>query len=74
MLNIRRVALCAAMGLAVSGFTLAPVGYAGMDKTVEVGGAPMFPSKNIVENAVNSKGPHDARCGRQGGWPRRHAC
>lgn len=24
-------------------------------KTVEVGGAPMFPSKNIVQNAVNSK-------------------
>ena len=24
-------------------------------KTVEVGGAPMYPSKNIVENAVNSK-------------------
>ena len=55
MLNIRKVALCAAMGLAVSGFALAPVAYAGMQKTVEVGGAPMFPSKNIVENAVNSK-------------------
>jgi len=25
------------------------------DKTVEVGGAAMYPSKNIVENAVNSK-------------------
>jgi uncharacterized surface protein with fasciclin (FAS1) repeats len=25
------------------------------DNTVEVGGAPMYPSKNIVENAVNSK-------------------
>ena len=25
------------------------------DQTVEVGGAPMYPSKNIVENAVNSK-------------------
>src|SRR5262245_31171606 len=25
------------------------------EKTVMVGGAPMFPSKNIVENAVNSK-------------------
>ncbi len=25
------------------------------EKTVEVGGAPMYPSKNIVENAVNSK-------------------
>ncbi|HEY4148815.1 MAG TPA: fasciclin domain-containing protein [Chitinophagaceae bacterium] len=25
------------------------------DKTVTVGGAPMYPSKNIIENAVNSK-------------------
>jgi len=25
------------------------------EKTVEVGGAPMYPSRNIVENAVNSK-------------------
>jgi len=25
------------------------------EKTVEVGGAPMYPSKNIVDNAVNSK-------------------
>lgn len=25
------------------------------EKTVEVGGAPMYPSKNIVENAMNSK-------------------
>ena len=27
----------------------------GMEKTVMVGGAPMYPSKNIIENAVNSK-------------------
>ena len=26
-----------------------------MEKTVEVGGAEMYPSKNIVENALNSK-------------------
>jgi uncharacterized surface protein with fasciclin (FAS1) repeats len=26
-----------------------------MEKTVTVGGAPMYPSKNIIENAVNSK-------------------
>ena len=25
-----------------------------MEKTVQVGGAPMYPSKNIIENAVNS--------------------
>lgn len=30
------------------------VSYA-QEKTVTVGGAPMYPSKNIVENAVNSK-------------------
>lgn len=31
------------------------VSFAQMDKTVMVGGAAMYPSKNIVENAVNSK-------------------
>lgn len=35
--------------------TLAQVSAQNMEKTVEVGGAPMYPSKNIVENAVNSK-------------------
>ena len=34
---------------------IANLSFAQMDKTVEVGGAPMYPSKNIVENAVNSK-------------------
>jgi uncharacterized surface protein with fasciclin (FAS1) repeats len=29
--------------------------FAQMEKTVEVGGAPMYPSRNIVENALNSK-------------------
>ena len=28
---------------------------ASMEKTVNVGGAPMYPSKNIIQNAVNSK-------------------
>lgn len=37
--------------LAAALFTL----QANAQKTVEVGGAPMYPSKNIVENAVNSK-------------------
>ncbi|WP_205704458.1 fasciclin domain-containing protein [Burkholderia stabilis] len=32
----------------------ATAGSMSMDKTVEVGGAAMYPSKNIVENAVNS--------------------
>ncbi|MBA9074851.1 putative surface protein with fasciclin (FAS1) repeats [Flavobacterium gossypii] len=29
--------------------------FAQKEKTVMVGGAPMYPSKNIIENAVNSK-------------------
>ena len=29
--------------------------FAQSEKTVEVGGAPMYPSKDIVDNAVNSK-------------------
>lgn len=37
--------------------TLLAIGQASFaqEKTVTVGGAPMYPSKNIVENAVNSK-------------------
>ena len=43
-----------ALTLAVAGFALAPTqGFA--ERTVTVGGAPMYPSKNIVENAANSK-------------------
>ena len=34
---------------------LSLAGAASAEDTVMVGGAPMFPSKNIVENAVNSK-------------------
>ena len=41
-----------ATGLAIAG-TAAP-SFA-QDKTVMVGGAAMYPSKNIVENAVHSK-------------------
>jgi uncharacterized surface protein with fasciclin (FAS1) repeats len=48
------MALCAAVSLVVLGTaTFTPSAYA--EKTVEVGGAPMYPSKNIVQNAVNSK-------------------
>lgn len=38
--------ICAALSINVA---------TAQEKTVEVGGAPMYPSKNIVENAVNSK-------------------
>jgi uncharacterized surface protein with fasciclin (FAS1) repeats len=36
-------------------FALAQMSSAKAEKTVQVGGAPMFPSKTIVQNAVNSK-------------------
>ncbi len=34
---------------------LANIAYGQMEKSVEVGGAAMYPSKNIIENALNSK-------------------
>lgn len=36
-------------------FMTTSVALAQKEKTVNVGGAPMYPSKNIIENAVNSK-------------------
>jgi uncharacterized surface protein with fasciclin (FAS1) repeats len=63
----KRIALLSAVAfgaLAVTGSMLAPVqaqdkkmmkSEMSGEKTVMVGGAPMYPSKNIVENAVNSK-------------------
>jgi uncharacterized surface protein with fasciclin (FAS1) repeats len=53
MNKIRVAALAAAMGTALLGGMALTAAYA--ETTVEVGGAPMYPSKNIVENAVNSK-------------------
>jgi len=44
-----KASLALIIGLAVSQVSFA------QEKTVMVGGAPMYPSKNIVENAVNSK-------------------
>lgn len=63
----KRIALLSAIAfstLAMSGAVLAPAqaedkkmmkSEMSGEKTVMVGGAPMYPSKNIVENAVNSK-------------------
>lgn len=52
----RKAALTLTVALISAGSV---VGFAGpgasQEKTVTVGGAPMYPSKNIVENAVNSK-------------------
>jgi uncharacterized surface protein with fasciclin (FAS1) repeats len=42
-------------GLLLASALLVNVSFAQSEKTVEVGGAPMYPSKNIVENAANSK-------------------
>ena len=51
----KRFALLAAVAaFAIAAGTAAPV-YAQGEKTVQVGGAPMYPSKNIIQNAVNSK-------------------
>jgi uncharacterized surface protein with fasciclin (FAS1) repeats len=47
-----------AMGLALAAVAVVPTVMAdsmSMDKTVMVGGAAMYPSKNIIQNAVNSK-------------------
>lgn len=62
----KRIALLSAVAfstLALTGAVLAPAqakdkmmkSEMSGEKTVMVGGAPMYPSKNIVENAVNSK-------------------
>ena len=37
------------------GFCVGLVGVQAAEKTTMVGGAAMYPSKNIIENAVNSK-------------------
>jgi uncharacterized surface protein with fasciclin (FAS1) repeats len=42
------------MGLAMLGVLVISTAFA-QESAVQVGGAPMYPSKNIVENAVNSK-------------------
>jgi uncharacterized surface protein with fasciclin (FAS1) repeats len=47
-------ALSAGVAIALTGATLSHAGAMG-EKTVTVGGAPMYPSKNIIQNAVNSK-------------------
>jgi uncharacterized surface protein with fasciclin (FAS1) repeats len=53
----KRFALIAAAAAVVVAAGLAvPLSAAEMsEKTVNVGGAPMYPSKNIIQNAVNSK-------------------
>lgn len=50
-----RATLLAASALALTTFAPVMLTPSFAEKTVEVGGAAMYPSKNIVENAVNSK-------------------
>jgi len=48
--------LAAAAAVAFAASVTAPLAAETMsEKTVNVGGAPMYPSKNIIQNAVNSK-------------------
>jgi uncharacterized surface protein with fasciclin (FAS1) repeats len=50
--------LAAAAAFALSGAAIMPASAQDKmmaEKTVNVGGAPMYPSKNIIQNAVNSK-------------------
>lgn len=60
-INKRMRALCIGLSLAMAAGAVAPVALAGsmggMHKqhTVMVGGAAMYPSRNIIQNAVNSK-------------------
>jgi uncharacterized surface protein with fasciclin (FAS1) repeats len=49
------VAAAAAVAIALSASTFLTPSATAEEKTVMVGGAPMYPSKNIVQNAVNSK-------------------
>src|ERR1700676_3718991 len=57
MKRIYTVALAgfAAVAVAASLGGMGPAFAQMNEKTVTVGGAPMYPSKNIVQNAVNSK-------------------
>jgi uncharacterized surface protein with fasciclin (FAS1) repeats len=57
MFTVRDAAFAAAMSFAaLAGAVLASsCAPAFAEMTVEVGGAPMYPSRNIIENAVNSK-------------------
>ncbi|MBA2627122.1 MAG: fasciclin domain-containing protein [Gemmatimonadales bacterium] len=57
MFTVRTAAVAAAMSLAALDGALLSSAFAPSfaEMTVEVGGAPMYPSKSIIENAVNSK-------------------
>jgi uncharacterized surface protein with fasciclin (FAS1) repeats len=54
-MKFRTASLAAVIGLAISGIALPTPILAADNGVVTVGGAPMYPSKNIIQNAVNSK-------------------
>jgi uncharacterized surface protein with fasciclin (FAS1) repeats len=55
LVSKRLVLVAAAAALALSTSAVGPAAAAMAEKTVNVGGAAMYPSKNIIQNAVNSK-------------------
>ncbi len=52
---MKRLFLLPVLAAALFAAPAASFAKSGKEKTVMVGGAPMYPSKNIVQNAVNSK-------------------
>jgi uncharacterized surface protein with fasciclin (FAS1) repeats len=56
LMSKRFTLIAAAAALALVAGAAVPLAAESMaEKTVNVGGAPMYPSKNIIQNAVNSK-------------------
>jgi uncharacterized surface protein with fasciclin (FAS1) repeats len=55
MKQVKRILFVAVAATFFANASFAQMDAMGKEKTVQVGGAAMFPSKNIVENAVNSK-------------------
>lgn len=53
--KITTAALALTLTIGFATQSCAPMNNMAQEKTVMVGGAPMYPSKNIVENAINSK-------------------
>jgi uncharacterized surface protein with fasciclin (FAS1) repeats len=53
--RITALATVAAAALALGAIVTTPTFAEMNEKTVTVGGAPMYPTKNIIQNAVNSK-------------------
>ena len=51
----RLILIAAAAAVAIAAGTASLAAETMSEKTVNVGGAPMYPSKNIIQNAVNSK-------------------